>query len=219
MSDLLAALIGLMVAAPFVIGWRRERSARRRAEYLATHDDLTGLPNRRRVRDHLTALLKSGKPTGVIMLDLDDFKNVNDTYDHDTGNDLLTKVGQRLQTLSSSRVYVGRLHGDEFVLIVDGPEERTSDLAQDVTQLLGGRPFELDGGRPALRVLGSVGYAQSARGLEPLVLLGLADQALSQAKQMPPGSVAGAHSAAGNVGSADRRRPRDLRRDSPRTKS
>ena len=142
------------------------------AEQVARRDDTTGLPNRRAVLEHLEQALASGNPTGVVMLDLDDFKTVNDTFGHDTGNDLLTAVGLRLADLHPPVRLAARLSGDEFALLVDGDADQTPACARAAWRAITSRPWQVNA---------SVGY--TATGSSPHDLLHQADMAMYQAKQ------------------------------------
>ncbi|TQS42834.1 GGDEF domain-containing protein [Cryptosporangium phraense] len=207
-----AALAVALTGLPAGLAWRRERRARRRYQHHATHDDLTGLPNRRAILHHLSTQLLTGQPTGVILLDLDLFKSVNDTYGHAAGNLLLTAVGERLSTLVTPAVFLGRLHGDEFVFITSGDRDRTSALALTVTRALTHEPFLVGPDQRPVRVSGSVGYAQSALGLDAPALLRLADESLYEAKDTQRGSVHGVATTASRRPHAAGSRPRDQRR-------
>jgi diguanylate cyclase (GGDEF)-like protein len=83
----------------------------------ANYDDITGLPNRRIMLEHLHAVLAQPSPVTVTFLDLNNFKKINDTYGHQTGNEVLGEVAERLLNLNISNGIVGRLHGDEFMII------------------------------------------------------------------------------------------------------
>lgn len=84
----------------------------------AMHDRLTGLPNRAWLQDRLEALLAAGSPVAVLLLDLDHFKEVNDTLGHQAGDLLLKHVASRLTGSTRDDVTVSRLGGDEFVLLM-----------------------------------------------------------------------------------------------------
>lgn len=94
------------------------------ARQLAFHDALTGLPNRAQIEDslnrHLSQPPVSGKNLALLLLDLDRFKLVNDTYGHPTGDELIVEVGQRLAALFPQQQAIGRLGGDEFVVMLSG---------------------------------------------------------------------------------------------------
>jgi diguanylate cyclase (GGDEF)-like protein len=100
--------------------------AQARITHLATHDALTGLPNRTLLAERLglafSELAKGGGAVAVICLDLDDFKGVNDTLGHPAGDDLLRQVGGRLTALSPPGSTVARLGGDEFAMVLSGSE-------------------------------------------------------------------------------------------------
>ncbi|MBC3762748.1 putative bifunctional diguanylate cyclase/phosphodiesterase [Quadrisphaera oryzae] len=172
-----------------------ERSEER-SRHRATHDDLTGLPNRAVVRARLEALLAAGEPgppdrVGVLFCDLDDFKVVNDRLGHDAGDQLLRAVAGRLSAALRPGDLLARLGGDEFVVVL----ERVSS-AEEV-QAVGLRlleavtaPFELLGpsGSPeVVAVGGCFGGAVGGRGSGAVqrasTLLRDADAAMYEAKR------------------------------------
>lgn len=93
------------------------------AQHLAFHDVLTGLPNRALVEENLThslaGLMRQQQQVALLLLDLDRFKLINDTYGHHAGDELIIEVGRRLGELINDGNTVGRLGGDEFVVIVN----------------------------------------------------------------------------------------------------
>src|SRR6185436_14597239 len=109
-----------------VVAVSRDISERRRAEeqieYQAYHDALTGLPNRLLFRDRLTIALAHAKrqhtPVAVMFLDLDRFKNVNDTLGHSLGDELLRAVAMRLRTVLREGDTIARMGGDEFTVLL-----------------------------------------------------------------------------------------------------
>ena len=87
--------------------------------FLALHDSLTGLPNRRQFNDLLTAKLAEGKKGAVILLDLDDFKGVNDTLGHVFGDRVIEAIAMRLAVIADEYTVVSRFGGDEFLLLAE----------------------------------------------------------------------------------------------------
>ncbi|MEO1063471.1 MAG: GGDEF domain-containing protein [Actinomycetota bacterium] len=152
-----------------------EQRARRRAE----HDELTGLHNRRSTIEALerftTPTLEPSPPVGVVFVDMDGLKVLNDTEGHRVGDEALRSLAQGLQAVVRSGDFVGRIGGDEFVLVTSTTDEAAlAGLARRIEQHLGGLP------RP---ISVSVGWATSARSRDPLELLHLADQAMYAVKQ------------------------------------
>ncbi|MCG8694645.1 MAG: EAL domain-containing protein [Minwuiales bacterium] len=117
---------------------------------LAMEDSLTGLPNRgafhQRLTDALAHAERTGRLVGVMLLDLDHFKNVNDTLGHQAGDALLTQVAKRLSNCVRNTDTVARLGGDEFAVIATNTKEPDgiTVLADRITKALG-EPFTLDG--------------------------------------------------------------------------
>jgi diguanylate cyclase (GGDEF)-like protein/PAS domain S-box-containing protein len=106
--------------------------------HLAFHDSLTGLPNRMSLEGHLekamARAMRHKKQLAVCMLDLDDFKPVNDTYGHSVGDQLLKVLAVRLQTFMRASDFIARLGGDEFVLLVEDLQDQ-DDLAQVMSNI------------------------------------------------------------------------------------
>jgi diguanylate cyclase (GGDEF)-like protein len=145
----------------------------------ATHDRLTGLPNRAAMHEHLErsrqACVRYGTTLGLVFIDLDGFKPVNDRHGHAAGDELLVAVGQRLRRITRSGDFVGRIGGDEFVAVAGNLVDATvvAELAERIRAVLA-EPFELSVG--TIRIGASVGTAWAAGpGLQPDVLLRAAD--------------------------------------------
>ena len=138
------------------------RSSERRLRQLATLDVLTELPNRMRMRELLgEALLSarsSGRPCGILMLDLDGFKPVNDTFGHPKGDAVLKTVARRLTDVLGEAGIVGRLGGDEFGIVLHDAQNRgaVSELG-DLLIARVSEPYLLDG--MSVRIGLSVGGA------------------------------------------------------------
>ena len=149
---------------------------RKRAEaalaYQAHHDQLTGLPNRRKLLQDLEQRLESQstEPTLLLVFDLDGFKAYNDTYGHPAGDTLLIRLGERLQAAVSGRGCAYRMGGDEFCvltsLLADGPEALAAAGAAALTE--GGEGFEITASHGAAMIPLEAASAADA--------LGLADQ-------------------------------------------
>lgn len=119
-----------------------------RLEYLAHHDQLTGLPNRalftQRVTQAIGQAWNKGSNPSILVLDLDRFKNINDTLGHSVGDQLLIEVGNRISQCTGDSV-VARLGGDEFAILLDEPKEKEqlSVVAQGILDSLS-REFRID---------------------------------------------------------------------------
>jgi diguanylate cyclase (GGDEF)-like protein len=130
--------------------------------WLALHDELTGLSNRRSFEDHLANALercrRSHSTLALFMLDLDGFKQINDTHGHHAGDQLLQHVASSLRRHAKSFESIARLGGDEFTLVACDPGhfgsvERLQEIIRDATEV----PFVFDGQR--LSVSASIGIA------------------------------------------------------------
>ncbi|WP_162530401.1 bifunctional diguanylate cyclase/phosphodiesterase [Rhodovastum atsumiense] len=168
-----------------VIDVTERRATEARIAHLARHDALTGLPNRLLFRERLDEALaraQRGGGFGVLCLDLDRFKDVNDSLGHPAGDALLREVARRLQAELRETDTLARLDGDEFAIIqadVHQPQDVTA-LARRVIEMVG-LPCELDGHQ--LVIGSSVGIALApADGTDADALLKGADMALYRAK-------------------------------------
>jgi len=101
----------------------------------ATHDELTGLINRRELLLRLNRLIDEGAADSVdlLFIDLDRFKDINDSFGHAAGDEVLRVVGERLSDLLTERIHASRIGGDEFVIfLVDAPEGEAARVAREV---------------------------------------------------------------------------------------
>ncbi|WP_344406868.1 bifunctional diguanylate cyclase/phosphodiesterase [Dactylosporangium fulvum] len=163
-----------------------EHNLQRELHHQAHHDPLTGLPNRVLLYRHLTDTLRDAPDDariGVCFLDLDEFKTVNDTLGHGSGDRLLVAFADRLRAcVNGADHFVARVGGDEFVVVAGGTRsaEDMTELAETMLAELS-KPVRLDGHE--LTVSASIGIVeQPARGADPEELLRAADATLYLAK-------------------------------------
>jgi diguanylate cyclase (GGDEF)-like protein len=164
--------------------------ANRQLEIQATHDALTGLPNRsflqKRLEQEANAAVESNNPTALLLLDLDRFKEVNDTLGHSVGDKLLQKIGSRLQSHLRSNDFIARLGGDEFAIVL--PATDAAGAAHVARSLLSAldAPIVVDG--RVFSIGGSIGIALTpVHGFDVTTLLRCADVAMYVAKQSQSG--------------------------------
>ena len=162
------------------------RESQRDASRMAQYDSLTGLANRHRMTKRLTSILTAYKVAkrscALMMLDLDRFKQVNDTLGHPAGDELLKQVAQRLERIVGGRGEIGRLGGDEFQVMLPDIDDRgrLGELAGRIIQMIS-QPNSLSGSRAIIGT--SVGIAIAPYdGIEPDELVSSADLALYAAK-------------------------------------
>ncbi len=185
------ALVGLFLLLVPSLGSASKRLRRHASEleYRANHDELTGLPNRYRFSTDTSQMLTESKTgqVAVLLVDLDRFKEINDTLGHAAGDVLLQEASSRLKT-SVGNAVLARLGGDEFALAVEIDDEAEAmDLARRI-QLTVERPFALGGF--TVQLGGSVGVAISPEhGLDAESLLRHADHAMYAAKRAGGGTA------------------------------
>ncbi|RFA20061.1 sensor domain-containing diguanylate cyclase [Subtercola boreus] len=158
--------------------------------YRSLHDPLTGLPNRHSLQRRLDQLLTGTHPNqptiAVLFIDLDGFKSVNDRFGHLAGDSVLRRIGASLERAVRSGDMVGRLGGDEFLLICeDADEQSAGDLAERLRATVRNTPLEEATG---LSVSASVGVSIYRPGTSPEkptgdALIQLADEAMYQSKR------------------------------------
>jgi diguanylate cyclase (GGDEF)-like protein/PAS domain S-box-containing protein len=161
------------------------RQARDLLAHRATHDELTGLPNRSLLEDRLRSACSRRRrdvdELSVLFLDLDGFKEINDTLGHGAGDEVLRVIATRLRAAVPVEDTVARLGGDEFVVLLDGVAHAAAvDVAHTIEAALGG-PIEVEGRTVA--VVASVGVATAGPDDGAAELLARADAAMYRRKR------------------------------------
>ena len=165
----------------------RRKEAEELLRFKAHHDALTELPNRELFKDRLQTAINQARRYhrnfALLLIDLDRFKEVNDSLGHTAGDQLLVEAAQRLSSCVRETDTVARLGGDEFAIILSEmtADDEAEQVAQRAVALLG-EPYHLDAG--TVRISGCVGIAlYPVHGREPDQLLRNADSALYAAKE------------------------------------
>lgn len=194
---LLVYLYSIYESSDHIIGQFEELlMVRRELDFAASHDPLTGLVNRRGLDSVLREAGESGEALGLLLLDLDGFKLVNDRHGHQAGDDLLKQVAMRLKGVVRPGDSVARLGGDEFALVIRGVEDPValSEVADRAVSVVMA-PFMLMG--QLVSVGASVGVSvKSERGSPSWtaeIMTRAADQALYGAKRAGKGRSMVAH--------------------------
>lgn len=179
----------------FAFTWMLTRSARlsvvltqrsRDLEHASTHDHLTGLPNKRKliqaIDDLCSRFQQTGESVGLVLLDLNGLKLINDSIGLETGDQVLKEVARRIRDVVDPRFLVARLEGDEFVVLLQG--ESKMGAVQCARTILGviGKPYTNNG--IELHLTASAGLTSTEGGAtDPVTLLRQADLAITYAKQ------------------------------------
>jgi len=171
----------------------RSRESQRDAERLAQYDSLTGLSNRHRMTKRLSTTLaayrNSKRSCALLMLDLDRFKQVNDTLGHPAGDELLKQVAARLGRIVGDKGEIGRLGGDEFQIMLPDIDDRGAlgELGQRLIQMIS-QPYSINGARAIIGT--SVGIAIAPYdGLDTEELVKATDLALYAARGAGEASI------------------------------
>ena len=181
----LCGIVGL-VALRQLLTQRQVHMAHRQLAHQATHDPLTGMANRSLLLDELARALRRarGGPArpGVFFLDVDRFKELNDTLGHTAGDVVLRTIAARLRTTVRDSDTIARLGGDEFVVLVDPAPQRPRHLANRLAATIR-EPVALQGRSELYHPSASIGYVRVASHDTPDHALARADQAMYRAKR------------------------------------
>lgn len=185
--------LAVVVTSVSAIPMRRQaaidRDLSRRFRELSEHDDLTGLYNRRYFNGELgrqiAACRDAGSPLSIAMIDLDNFKSINDSFGHPTGDTALRIAGQAIVDVAPHGATVARTGGDEFAAIMPGvSRDEAEQVALRIRQAVEAANFVVDGplgGRGRIRA--TVGMATLGEDFDPGHLLQEADSALYRGKR------------------------------------
>jgi len=171
----------ILVLAGGSIQWQRLRSivVEQRLAELTITDGLTGLASRGRVEQELAYGLTSGRPVSVLLLDVDRFKAINDTFGHNTGDDVLRVLSTILRQRGRQRDLVGRWGGEEFLIVCeDTPMSGAVILAEELRHRIATQDFPGVG-----QCTASFGVAESRSGDTVATLIDRADRAMYAAKR------------------------------------
>ncbi|MCQ8242352.1 EAL domain-containing protein [Rhizosaccharibacter radicis] len=159
--------------------------ARRELQRLAMSDALTGLPNRRAIMAALDEAVLMSKRTqrslGILLCDIDHFKKINDNHGHGAGDRVLSAFGLRLTGIMRPPEVAGRYGGEEFLVILPGPEDGVTARVEEIRRALGGIGFEIDGTERHVTSSGGLAFLQPNE--TTVNLIARADVALYRAKE------------------------------------
>ncbi len=187
-SIIIVLIFGGVMIWLYIDNFRRRRlmteleEARSIMESASQHDFLTGLSNRNKFMKDLTAATSGKDPCTVIMIDIDDFKKINDTYGHTAGDDALKQIADRLKALGSQILTPYRFAGDEFIIILRSNQEKIVEKTAYACRNLFSKPCVLGGQKHT--VGGSIGiatYPDDTKDMEELIVF--ADDAMYRVKK------------------------------------
>ncbi|GGN90076.1 hypothetical protein GCM10010112_75150 [Actinoplanes lobatus] len=187
-SDDMVAVAFTAVTLTAVVAYRQTRALRdnsrllERLDHAASHDGLTGLANRALCHRRLAEALSGPCPVHVALLDLDGFKEINDTYGHEAGDELLTRVAAALAGTVGPGDTAARLGGDEFVLVLPGTT--CAEAAAVAGRVVAGLADPVTVAGRALHIRASIGFACGRHGDDLGDLMRAADGAMYAAKRV-----------------------------------
>ena len=160
------------------------QKAREKIEKLSKTDKLTGLPNRRHFINYLEKIFSQAQrysqPLSLVMIDLDKFKNINDTYGHDVGDDVLSTLGNLLNKETREEDLAARIGGEEFIIVLT---QTHINEAQNYAQRIRKKITQLDIESMPIKITASLGVATMKNDSNYESILKRADQALYKAKE------------------------------------
>ena len=158
-----------------------QHRVRQELAYLAEHDPLTGIANRRRITGRLAECATDSRGAGLLLIDVDNFKDINDLRGHAAGDRVMRRLARSIAGRIPPDALLGRLGGDEFAVVVPGCGAAGAiELAEHLCDAVASTPIVDDGA--ALRVTVSIGVATVSAGQEVEASLAQADLALYEAK-------------------------------------
>lgn len=167
---------------------RELKASKTKLIYVANNDSLTDLPNRTHGEEEIKKILNSGIPFSLFLMDIDDFKNYNDSYTHECGDFVLKEFGKRLAKLAMNNEYfVTRYGGDEFIIVHRCGHIEKKGAELEYLQKLLNEPINYNG--IALDITVTMGFTDSSPELTYDVLIANADIAMYEAKKAGKGSV------------------------------
>ena len=184
---LLLLVLGTLAAIALRRSLARESAATNELRRIALTDELTGLANRRELLNSLDRMIasakRSGRPLSLAILDIDRFKRVNDTYGHPAGDEVIKTVGNIATQVMREQDLIGRLGGEEFVVVFPDIEaERALEACERLRRAIADTPIVVESG-VILKVTLSSGLAQFRDGDDRTTLIARADEALYEAKE------------------------------------
>lgn len=183
---IIAMWAGILVVC--VDNYRRRKlldqleNARKTIETASQHDFLTGISNRSKFMSDLAEMIEQHIPCSVIMMDVDNFKNINDTMGHKAGDEALQQVAQRMKAMESQILTPYRYAGDEFIMLLRSSQENIVEKTAYQCRQIFAKPFVLN--KNKTKIGGSIGiasYPKDTENMEELIIY--ADAAMYQVKK------------------------------------
>ncbi|RAZ69688.1 GGDEF domain-containing protein [Planococcus maitriensis] len=181
----LMAMIGVLALGLILNDTHRHIIRWKTLEHDSTHDLLTGLPNLRFFHEKARQLKYRGVPMAIVMMDVDHFKNYNDTHGHPAGDGVLRSIGQLMEESTRPGDIIARYGGEEFILCYTGvaTEQQAYELADALRERIANHPFYGADKQPGGRLTVSLGVAISETEQPLDELIEQADRALYQSKK------------------------------------